>query len=215
MELVLTNWILLGGVFFLALISPGPDFVVAIRNSVLYSRWTGIFTAIGFALGVAVHCTYVLFGIAALIAQSLLLFNIIKYVGAAYLFYMGYKALKSQGSSPDMIRDIKKNQVRDDLSMLSALWSGFLTNLLNPKATMFFMAVFAQFIDADTSMGIQVLYAGTCVTMTMLWFSGVSLFLTLPPIKRGFFAISKWIDRVCGCLLIGLGVKLALTKSQA
>lgn len=215
MELVITNWLLLDGVFFLALISPGPDFVVAIRNSVLYSRWTGIFTAIGFGLGVAVHCTYVLFGIAALIAQSVLLFNIIKYVGAAYLFYVGFKALKSQGSSPDMIKGLKKGQAHDDLSMLSALWSGFLTNVLNPKATMFFMAVFAQFIDVNTSMGTQVLYAGTCVMMTILWFSAVSLFLTLSPVKRVFFAISKWIDRVCGCLLIGLGVKLALTKSQA
>src|SRR5688572_30327984 len=95
----LLNWILLVGVFGVALASPGPDFVMAIRNSLMYSRRTGIVTSFGFALGNLIHSTYTLAGIAAVIAQSVMLFNIMKYAGAAYLFYMGYKCLRSKGFS--------------------------------------------------------------------------------------------------------------------
>jgi len=88
MEGIFTNWILLAGIFTMALASPGPDFVIAVRNSITFSRTAGILTAIGFAVGVGVHVTYTLFGLAAIIAQSVFLFNLIKYIGAAYLIYI-------------------------------------------------------------------------------------------------------------------------------
>lgn len=91
------NWFILVGVFFMALLSPGPDFVMAVRQSVMHGRRAGIVTAIGFALGVAVHVTYCLLGIAALISQSIVVFSVLKYLGAAYLLYVGIGALRSRG----------------------------------------------------------------------------------------------------------------------
>jgi len=88
-----------------------------------------------------------------------------------------------------------------------------LTNVLNPKATLFFLAVFSQFIDPQTPLAIQALYGMTCVVMTGLWFSFVAVFLTTPKVKKAFLAITKWIDKACGCMLIALGIKLALTKT--
>lgn len=215
MESFWINWILLIGIFGMAVLSPGPDFIVAVRNSISYSRKIGIITAMGFALGVCVHVTYTLFGIAALIAQSIILFNILKYAGAAYLFYMGVRALLSKG-----FKDNKKNVQRSSktvknafMSPLQALWSGFLTNILNPKATLFFLAVFSQFVGPATSMTVQITYAGTCVALTGIWFSLVAIILTNPKIKTIFMRWTKWIDRICGTLLIALGIKLVLTKA--
>ena|SRR5258708_39313724 len=84
------------GVHFLALLSPGPDFILITRNSLLYSRRTGIFSAIGLGLGIIVHITYSLIGIGLIISKSILLFSFMKYLGAGYLFYIGYKSLRAK-----------------------------------------------------------------------------------------------------------------------
>ena len=211
MESFWLNWFLLIGIFSMALASPGPDFVIAVRNAVLYSRKIGIITAIGFALGVTVHMAYTFLGLALLISQSVLLFSIIKYAGAAYLFYIGIKALFSQGFEENNTR--KKKVARPNMNAKKALWSGFLTNVLNPKATIFFMAVFSQFITPETSFLVQFTYAGTCIVMTGIWFSLVAVVLTNARIKAKFLKFTKWIDRVCGSLLIALGIKLAFSKA--
>lgn len=207
MDPLIANWLILVGVFSIAVISPGPDFVIAVRTSVLYSRRAGILTAIGFAAGVAIHVAYCLGGIALIISQSIVLFSILKYIGAAYLFYVGVKALRSKGfSGPEIEGE------RAQMSDFAAFRSGFITNLFNPKATMFFLALFTQIMDPHISFGVQVLYGVTCMVMTALWFSIVAVVLTTPAIRARFLRASGWIDRICGALLIALGVKLVLTK---
>jgi RhtB (resistance to homoserine/threonine) family protein len=209
MDDFILNWLVLVGVFSLALISPGPDFVMAVRNSVLFSRRAGVLTAIGFGLGICIHVAYCIAGLALLIQQSVILFNILKVIGAAYLFYMGYKALKSKGA--ESLEILSKGD--DALSDIDALRSGFLTNLLNPKATMFFLALFTQIMGPDVTMGIQIMYGLTCVAMTILWFSIVATILTAPIIRAQFLKMSRWIDRVCGAFFILLGIKLVLSKT--
>ncbi len=198
------------GIFSVALASPGPDFVIAARFALTHSRRVGVMTAFGFAVGVIIHVTYVLFGLAALIAQSAILFNIIKFIGAAYLLYIGVQALFSKGTKAQKIED----KIRPSITYKKAFFTGFLTNLLNPKATMFFLAIFSQFISIDTPITVQILYAATCVMMTFLWFSFVALVLSTPKIKMEFLKFSKWIDKVCGILLIGLSIKLVLTQNH-
>jgi RhtB (resistance to homoserine/threonine) family protein len=205
------NWFLLVSIFTMALASPGPDFVITVRNSILYSRKIGVITAIGFALGIIVHMTYTLLGFAIIIAQSAILFSIIKYAGAAYLFYIGIKALRSKGF--DANNATASQNMKKEMSARTALWNGFLTNVLNPKATIFFIAIFSQFIGAGTPMPVQIFYAGTLVVMTGVWFSIVAVVLTNPRIKAKFLKFTKWIDRVCGCMLIALGIKLALSRA--
>jgi len=208
MDPFLTNWLLLIGVFTVALASPGPDFVMALRNSILHSRQAGIYTAIGFGLGVGVHVLYCLAGLAYLISQSVVMFNIIKWLGAVYLFYVGFKALKSKGfDTPDIA---EKGRVA--MSPTAALRSGFITNLLNPKATLFFLALFTQILSPEIALYQKAVYGLTCIVMTMLWFSIVATILTTPKIRAAFLRFSKWIDRICGSLFIVLGVKLAVTR---
>lgn len=205
------NWAILVGVFTIALASPGPDFVIAVRNSIQYSRRIGIITAIGFAAGVAVHVTYCLMGLATLISQSILIFNILKFIGAAYLFYVGISALRSKGFSMD---DTSDTADKKTMSGWQAFRSGFITNLFNPKATLFFLALFTQILDPNIPHWTSAIYGMTCIAMTGIWFSIVATVLTTPAVRAQFMRYSKWIDRVCGGVLIALGLRLALTKAS-
>jgi RhtB (resistance to homoserine/threonine) family protein len=210
MEGFFLNWFLLIIVFGLPLISPGPDFIVAVRHAVLYSRSIGLITALGFMIGVIVHVTYTLLGIATLIGQSVVLFNILKYIGATYLLYIGYKSLRSKGFDQDI--ELSKRKKAKEITLGKAFIVGFLTNILNPKATLFFLAIFSQFITTETSLTVQITYGATCVIMTGIWFSFVAIILTQQKIKAVFLKFTKYIDRLCGVVLIGLGLKLAMTK---
>ena len=210
MDSFLISWGILIGVMAVGLVSPGPDFVMAVRNSIQYSRRAGILTAIGFSLAVAVHVSYCLMGLATIISQSILLFNIFKFIGAAYLLYIGYCALRSKGFTMD---DEATLEHKNTMTDLQALRSGFITNLFNPKATMFFLALFTQILNPEMPFWTSIIFGLTCVVMTATWFSIVATILTAPIIRARFMRYSKWIDRVCGGVLIALGIRLALTKA--
>lgn len=212
LSIYIIQWLTLVTIFTMALLSPGPDLVMAVKNSISYSRRAGVFTALGFGLGVLVHVTYVALGISALISQSIILFNIIKWVGAAYLIWVGFQALRSQGMGNKVVDDaLKKGVDKKEFDDFKALRSGFFTNVLNPKATLFFLAIFSQIINPLTPLSWYVVYGVTCAIMTALWFSLVAIFLTHTPIRKVFMRITKWFDRICGGLLIALGIKVALT----
>lgn len=212
MDDFLMNWAILIGVFAIALASPGPDLVMAVRNSIQFSRRAGILTAIGFAGGVGVHVTYCLMGLATVITESIVIFNILKFVGAAYLFYVGISALRSKGFTID---DASLTSEQKTMSDWKALQSGFITNLFNPKATLFFLALFTQILDPHIPLWASAIYGTTCIIMTGIWFSIVATILTTPAIRARFIKYSKWIDRVCGGVLLALGLRLALTKAGA
>lgn len=212
LSIYIIQWLTLVTIFTMALLSPGPDLVMAVKNSIIYSRRAGVFTALGFGLGVLVHVTYVALGISALISQSIIVFNIIKWVGAAYLIWVGFQALRSQGMDNKVVDDALKTGVdKKEFDDFKALRSGFFTNVLNPKATLFFLAIFSQIISPETPLSWYVVYGVTCAIMTALWFSLVAIFLTHTPIRKVFMRITKWFDRICGGLLIALGIKVALT----
>ncbi len=182
---------------------------MTVRNSVLYSRKAGLFTALGLGAGVAIHVIYCLAGLAIVISQSIVLFNALKWIGAAYLFYIGYQAIRSKGyNAPENLVD----GAEKFMSPMQALRSGFITNLFNPKATLFFLALFTQIIDPHLGLMEKTVMGITCVAMIIGWFSIVATVLTAPVIRAKFLRASKWVDRACGVMLIGLGLKLAFSK---
>lgn len=216
---ILLKWFVLASVQLAATMSPGPAFVVAVRNAMVHTRSVGIFTALGLSLGVAAHVCFVLAGISLLIANSVVAFTVIRYAGAAYLFYIGIKALRTK-KKPDAehIQEVSEGYTecgpanKKPYSAAKAILTGFLTNLLNPKAVVFFTAVYAQFIDPATPFPVHVLYGCTSVAIEFLWFSGVAIILTNNMIKQRFMRVMHWVERCCGGLMVGLGVKLALSK---
>ena len=200
--------LIVAGIHLLAVMSPGPDFVMMLRSSLMYSRRTAIWSAVGLGGGIALHVTYCLLGIGLLISKSILLFTIIKYLGAAYLIYIGIKSLQSKRATKTDALHIKK---QEDISKWQALKLGFLTNALNPKATLFFLALFTQVISTSTPVIWKMAYGLEMVLATIAWFSLVAVFMTQNPIRKAFIGVKHHIERAFGVILVAFGVKVALS----
>jgi RhtB (resistance to homoserine/threonine) family protein len=198
-------------VHLLAVASPGPDFAMVLRQSILSGRRSAIYTSIGIGSGILVHVCYCLLGLGLLISRSLLLFNLIKLVGAAYLLYVGWRSLRAR---PTDTAEDAVTKSRTIPSAAQALSIGFLTNLLNPKATLFFLSLFSLVIKPQTPLWVQLGYGVYMALATALWFSALSLFLTRPGVRDFFSRFGHWAERVMGAVLIALGIRLALSGSD-
>ncbi len=195
-------------VHLLAVVSPGPDFIMACRNSLTYSRSIGIWTAVGFGMGITVHILYCLAGIGFIISQSVLLFTIIKLLGAGYLIYIGIKSFFAKSSAIEITTIQKKK----DFSPWKAVQTGFLTNALNPKATLFFLSLFTLVISPTTPIIVVGIASLIMVLNTILWFSLVAAFLTQPRIRHIFEKFQTVFNKVFGGLLVALGIKIAISN---
>lgn len=195
-------------IHILAAMSPGPDFIMVVKNALTYSRKTGIWTAIGLGMGIIVHIFYCLAGLAFIISQSIVLFSIIKFLGAAYLIYVGFKSITAQSTKVEIHEQTKK----EDLSWRAALKSGFFTNVLNPKVTLFFLGLFTLVITPGTPAITLGIISLIMVVDTMLWFSLVATFFTEKRIRAIFEKFQNMFNKIFGGLLIAFGIKVALTQ---
>ena len=202
----MTELLAVVAITFFAVISPGPDFAMVSRNSLLLSRRSGVLTALGIGAGVCVHVTYTLLGVGLLIQQSLWLFNLIKLAGAAYLIFLGIKMLRAKPATAEVLAD------QPALSSLGALRTGFLTNVLNPKTTIFIVSLFMQVVQPQTPLAVQLGYGAFIVLAHAVWFSAVAIFVSTDSVRGRLLAVRLWIDRVFGALLVGFGMLLALTQ---
>ncbi len=190
----------------LAVMSPGPDFAIVVKQSVSHGRKTGIITAMGVGLAILIHITYSLLGIGLLIKNSAWLFELMKYAAAAYLFYLGFKAIRTKPSDGHEIEDLLEKK---QPSQKSAFWVGFLTNGLNPKATLFFFSLFAVVISAETPIWAQASYGIYMAIATACWFTLVASLFGHKAVRLKFEKMGHWFDRVMGAALILLGIKIA------
>ncbi len=190
----------------LGLISPGPDFIITVKQSLSSGRLAGYYTALGITAGISVHITYCILGLGLIISQSILALNVLKYAGAIYLIYLGVKALRSKAEVATEIRAVQSQ------TPVQAFRTGLLTNLLNPKATLFILSLFTVVVKPHTSIATQFSYGLMMATSTMLWFTLVSTVLTIKPIREQFQRFKHWIDRTMGVALIALGIKIVTSK---
>ncbi|PTU73158.1 LysE family transporter [Pseudomonas mangrovi] len=197
-------------IHLLAVASPGPDFAVVVRESVVRGRRAGLFTALGVGSGILIHVTYSLLGIGLIVSQSILLFSILKWLAAAYLLYIGIKALRAR----PMDAASMEGETTVARSALAAFSTGFITNGLNPKATLFFLSLFAVVIDPNTPLSVQLGYGAYLTGATALWFCLVALLFSQQRVRAGFARMGHWFDRLTGAVLVGLGIKLALTQAR-
>ncbi|HDX8645407.1 LysE family translocator [Aeromonas dhakensis] len=202
----MTELLAVVAITFFAVISPGPDFAMVSRNSLLLSRRSGVLTALGIGAGVCVHVTYTLLGVGLLIQQSLWLFNLVKLAGAAYLIFLGIKMLRAKPATAEVLAE------QPALSSLGALRTGFLTNVLNPKTTIFIVSLFMQVVQPQTPLAVQLGYGAFIVLAHAVWFSAVAIFFSTDSVRGRLLVVRHWIDRVFGALLVGFGMLLALTQ---
>ena len=199
----------------LAVASPGPDFAMVVRQSLSHGRRAAFWTSIGIGTAILVHVTYALLGIGILLRASHLWFSVMKYVCAAYLAWIGLKGVLSRprsglaGAPAGAEAELSGPALPSD----RAAWTtGFLTNVFNPKATLFFVALFAAVIDPATPKLILVGYGLWMSAGTMAWFLMVSAFFTREDVRRVFLRGGHWIDRGMGVLLVAIAVALAFAS---
>ncbi len=203
-------------------ILPGPDFALIAKISLMNGRPQGQAAAVGVALGICVHTTAAMLGISAIIAQSVLWFSILKYVGAAYLVWLGIHALRSgqtvsaavvkTAREPDAARPAQRLTLRQWLHFFG---QGFLTNALNPKAVLIFLTFLPQFMDPHAPLAPQFLTLGSIMSgLCLIWY--VPLAYMLGRIRHIFenSRFQKWMQRCTGLVFIAFGLKLATAQSR-
>lgn len=195
----------------LAAISPGPDFAMVVKNSLAHSRKAGIFTSLGISCSMLFHASYCIMGLAIIISKSLLLFNIIKYIGAGYLIYIGIQSLFSKAVSTQKMPPHSSKK----FARLAAFRQGFLCNVLNPKAIMFFLALFTIVVKPNTPLIIQGGYAVEIALIHFIWFAGLSMFLTHHKMTKVFNKIQTILTRVMGGVLVMFGLRIATLAHES
>jgi RhtB (resistance to homoserine/threonine) family protein len=210
-----TQFLKIAVAHLLAVASPGPDFAMVVRQSLAHGRRAAIWTSIGIGSAILVHVTYALLGIGILLRTYPVAFTAVKFAGAGYLAWIGVKALMSRprhGLADAPFGSEKAITRPAEPSPRAAFATGFMTNVFNPKATLFFVAIFASLIDPATPKVIQGAYGLWMSASTMAWFVMVSLFFTRERVRAAFLSGGHWIDRIMGAVLIALAAALALAS---
>ena len=203
------NFYLFLSVSILVNLSPGPDMLYTAARSLSQGTKAGIFSTLGIFTGCLFHITAAVFGLSKIIEESVLLFSIIKYAGAAYLVYLGLKSLLRKTKNETAIKELPA------LSSKKIFTQGLITNLLNPKVAIFFLSFLPQFINPQsTHIKEQIAFLG-------LWFDVQGcLILAVVAILTGTFSkmlqqnrsFWNWQEKITGMILIGLGIKMFFTK---
>ncbi|WP_457581570.1 LysE family translocator [Ensifer canadensis] len=199
-------------IFSFAIVSPGADLAMVMRQSIVHGRRPAIITSFGIGTSLMFHVTYTILGLGLIISQSIYLFNIVKWCGVAYLIYIGIKALRA-GQTEISVDAGPSGEPARSQSAVKAFGLGFAANALNPKPVFFFLSIFSTVVGAHTPIMIKFGYGLVMATCLILWFVGVSLFMTTPRMRAAFTRASKWIDRASGLVFIALGLKLATEKA--
>ncbi|WP_058321730.1 LysE family translocator [Sinorhizobium sp. GL28] len=198
-------------IFAFAIVSPGADLAMVMRQSIVHGRRPAIITSFGIGTSLMFHVTYTILGLGLIISQSIYLFNIVKWCGVAYLIYIGIKALRA-GQTEIKVERAEGNEPAKGQLTAKAFGLGFAANALNPKPVFFFLSIFSTVVSAHTPILVKFGYGLVMATCLILWFVGVSLFMTTPRMRAAFTRASKWIDRASGVVFIALGLKLATEK---
>ncbi|MET9001701.1 LysE family translocator [Amycolatopsis sp. Hca4] len=194
-------------VVVLGAMSPGPDFVVVTRSALAGGRRAGIAAGTGIALGVFAWVVAIALGVAAVLTASAVAFTVVKLAGAAYLVFLGVKAWLAVRRGE--YRDLAPATGPRQLTAGAAFRQGLVTNLLNPKVAVYFLALLPQFLPADGATLQTLELAAIATAGTVLWF--VTLAVVVGALKRFFSAgrVRRGLDAILGTVLVALGLKVA------
>ncbi|MEQ8205661.1 MAG: LysE family transporter [Woeseia sp.] len=190
----------------LVMISPGPDMVIVMRNTIVGGRAAGLQTSLGVLGGNLVHISYCLLGIGWVISQSIVVFSVIKFAGAAYLIYLGICSFRHEQTS------LRVADITPVVSRRTWLLQGFINNLLNPKGTLFYLGVFTVVITPQTTAGTTGLLVASTVLVSALFWLFFVYTLDRPAVRRFIDRSQQTVSRVFGVVLLALGVRVALLE---
>lgn len=198
----LEQFLLVAAAHLMGVASPGPDFAIVVKNSVNSGRKSAIYTSLGISTGILIHVSYCIAGVGILINSSETLFNILKTAGALYLGYIGVKSIISVKKSKESDFE-QENRVK---SRREAYKTGLLVNLLNPKATLFFLAVFTTILSKNSVIEYKIIFGIYMAAATMCWFSMVSFLFGIKRVRELFIRYSDSFEKLMGVIFICFGV---------
>ncbi len=232
------GFLLITSVHLLAAASPGPDFVLVSQQTLANGRRTGLICSLGITLGLSIHIIYSVLGLATLIAHSQPLLTAIKWLGGSYLIYLGWQGIQVKPKKPldsansadstDSVvsvsqaapteqdqplynKSISNKKPSSHTESTSAiLRRGFFCNVFNPKAPVYFVAIFTLVLSPDIPLWQLAIYGVWMMVLQLVWFSTVVMLLSIPAVHRRFQRFEHWIDRVLGTAMIILGLNLIL-----
>lgn len=193
-------------------LTPGPDMLFVIGNSAANGKRAGVMASLGVGAGCVLHTMLAAVGLSAVLAASALAFEVVKWVGAAYLVWVGLQTMRSRPAAGD------RGAMAADADPRKVFWQGALTNALNPKVALFFLAFLPQFISPGESgqvaafllLGTVFNLGGTLVNVAVSLVAGVVRDQTALPASAS--RTGAWLRRAVGAVFVGLGVKLALSS---
>lgn len=201
--------LLITSIHLLAAASPGPDFVLVSQQTLTNGKKAGLMCSLGIALGLSVHILYSAFGLAAVVANSSTALWAIKLLGGSYLIYLGTKSLQSK---PELTC-IENQTQQKPCNWKKSIGLGFLCNALNPKAPVYFVALFTLVLSPEMPLYQLGIYGLWMMFIQLAWFSSLVILLSKPSVNRGFSKFGHWINRLLGGAMIVLGVKVILSRS--
>ena len=205
-----SNFALFFAASWMLIITPGPDMIYVITRGISQGRKAGMISAIGVTLGILVHTIFAACGLAIILRTSALAFLAVKFAGAGYLIYLGVKTIKDKS-------DFKFNRDRPKDGIRKIFVQGILSNVLNPKIALFFLAFLPQFVNpGHGSASIQMVYLGLMFALIGIVFlvllgyfsGGIGLWLSN---KQNFSDKIRWFT---GSVLIALGFRLAFIERR-
>ncbi|MBB6092617.1 RhtB (resistance to homoserine/threonine) family protein [Povalibacter uvarum] len=200
----------------LAAASPGPDFALVTRQSLVHGRRAGLLASIGIALGLSIHIVYSAAGLAAVIAHSVEWMTAIKMLGGGYLIYLGVRGLRATPAKcDDRSKPGGEPSSAQAPTLSGSAWrqigGGFLCNAFNPKAPIYFLALFTIVLSPDLPLATLAIYGVWIMVLQWLWFSLVATVFAHNAIRGRLLAMSHWIDRVFGVAMIALGARVLMS----
>ena len=216
MEINYSVWATIALMHFVAVVSPGPDFAVVLKQGLQKGLGPAIWTSIGIACGILLHVAYSILGISLIIKTTPWLYQLLLYIAAAYFIWIGVSALRSQASVHNANTTKDNSPLPPHSNTSKGTWYGafalgFLTNGLNPKATLFFLALFTAAIPASTPLAEKIFYGGYLALATGIWFCFLSYITSIKRIRDSYQSHGHWFDRLMGAVLIIMAIFLLLS----
>lgn len=207
--MTLDNYLLFVLGSIVLIIVPGPDMIYLLSRCIAQGRKAGLVAALGFNVGGYFHLTAAILGLSAILATSPAAFTVVKWLGAAYLVYLGVQALLSTRNSMALSTECSRSQ-----RLRQILWQGFLSDVLNPKVAIFFLAFLPQFIDRNSSHPtLQLILLGVTVNMLALVINVPLVLLSsrVTEALRRRSTLTRQLTQMMGLLFIVIGLRVATT----
>jgi threonine/homoserine/homoserine lactone efflux protein len=212
----MTTYVPFAAIAFLLVASPGPNLFLLLKNSPVLGIRAGLLNITGICAAILCHATLSLIGLSAIVLASATAFSMLKFLGAAYLAYLGILALRDAWVGAGMAEKLHAVAEAERTTTFSAFAEGWLTGILNPKPAMFYMAIFPQFLDPGSNIIAHgLLLAALHAAIAALWYGFVALAMDQVRAVLRRPAIARGIKGLTGVLLIGFSARLATLRSPA